>query len=68
MFGSVEALVLMVFFWVVSAWVFYMIIKAAVRNGILEAEARRVQIQERETRATALLAERREAEPNRRDV
>ncbi|GGO86820.1 hypothetical protein GCM10011584_09960 [Nocardioides phosphati] len=41
MFGSVEILVLTVFFWFVSVWVFYMIIKAAVRNGILEADAQR---------------------------
>jgi heme/copper-type cytochrome/quinol oxidase subunit 2 len=40
-FGGVEMLVLTVVFWLVSVWVFYMVIKAAVRNGILEAEARR---------------------------
>lgn len=38
MFGSVEMLVLTLVFWFVSVWVFYMIIKAAVRNGILEAD------------------------------
>ncbi|MDO7869443.1 hypothetical protein [Nocardioides jiangxiensis] len=36
--GGLEAVLLMAFFWLVSAWVFYMIIKAAVRNGMLEAD------------------------------
>lgn len=40
-FGGVEMLILTVVFWLVSVWVFYMIIKAAVRNGILEADAQR---------------------------
>lgn len=40
-FGGAEMLVLTVVFWLVSVWVFYMIIKAAVRNGILEADAQR---------------------------
>jgi hypothetical protein len=30
--------------WLISVWVFYMIIKAAVRNGILEADAERKKI------------------------
>lgn len=38
-FGSIGALLLVVVMWVVSAWVVYMIVKAAVRNGILEAAA-----------------------------
>lgn len=41
MFGSLEILILTVVFWLVSVWAFYMIVKAAVRNGILEADARR---------------------------
>lgn len=40
-FGGVEMLILTVAFWIVSVWVFYMIVKAAVRNGILEADAQR---------------------------
>ena len=67
MFEGVAPLVF-ILFWLVVVWVFYTVIKAAVRNGILEAEARRVRIQERETRATEALAERRAGEPNRRDV
>lgn len=41
LFSGAEMLVVTVFFWLVSVWVFYMVIKAAVRNGILEADARR---------------------------
>ena len=41
LFGGAEMLVVTVVFWLVSAWVFYMIVKAAVRNGILEADAQR---------------------------
>jgi hypothetical protein len=44
MFGSAEALVFMIVLWVLSAWVFYMIVKAAVRNGILEADAARARL------------------------
>jgi hypothetical protein len=36
-----EGMFFVVGLWIVSAWVFYMIVKAAVRNGILEADAER---------------------------
>ena len=36
-----EGMLFFVGLWIVSAWVFYMIVKAAVRNGILEADAER---------------------------
>lgn len=39
--SGLEMLTVTVLFWLVSLWMFYMIIKAAVRNGILEADARR---------------------------
>lgn len=41
MFGGFEFVILTVLFWVVTVWVFYMVIKAAVRNGILEADKAR---------------------------
>lgn len=40
-----DGAVFVILIWLVSAWVFYMLVKAAVRNGILEADdarARRV--------------------------
>jgi hypothetical protein len=33
-----EGMFFVVALWLVSAWVFYMLVKAAVRNGILEAD------------------------------
>lgn len=36
--GGAEVVLFTVVLWVLCAWVFYMIVKAAVRNGMLEAD------------------------------
>lgn len=53
---QIAALLGFAFFGVLVAWVFYMIVKAAVRNGLLEADVARLRL-ERQQRAAELRAE-----------
>jgi hypothetical protein len=47
--SGVDQMLIVILIWLVTAWVFYMLVKAAVRNGILEADdarARRARLAE----------------------